>query len=85
MYFSTGGYEIVPEVITPNEFAARTPLDRDLERGWRKGAKPQIEAKKVAGRIKDADHARNFLDCVKSRKTPRRATWSSATAAPARR
>jgi predicted dehydrogenase len=70
MYFSTSGYEIVPEVVTPNEFAARTPLDREKERGWRKGAKPLIEAKKVTGRMKDADHARNFLDCVKSRKAP---------------
>jgi hypothetical protein len=24
----------------------------------------------VTGKILDADHARNFLDCVKSRKTP---------------
>jgi predicted dehydrogenase len=70
MYFRTSGYEIVPEVVTPNEFAARTPLDRSVERGWRTGAKAQIEAKKVDGPIKDADHARNFLDCVKSRKAP---------------
>jgi predicted dehydrogenase len=70
MYFSTGGYEIVPEIVTPNEFAARSPIDREKERGWRKGAKALIEAKKVAGRIKDADHARNFLDCVKSKKAP---------------
>ena len=70
MYFRTSGYEVVPEVVTPNEFAARTPLDRELEKGWRTGAKPQIEAKKVDGPILDADHARNFLDCVKSRKTP---------------
>jgi predicted dehydrogenase len=70
MYFRTNGYEIVPEVVTPNEFAARTPLDRSIEKGWRTGAKPMIEAKKVDGPINDADHARNFLDCVKSRKTP---------------
>lgn len=70
MYFRTSGYEIVPEIVTPNEFAARTPLDRSIEKGWRSGAKAQIEAKKVDGPIKDADHARNFLDCVKSRKAP---------------
>ena len=70
MYFRTNGYEIVPEVVTPNEFAARTPLDRTIEKGWRVGAKAQIEAKKVDGVIRDADHARNFLDCVKSRKAP---------------
>jgi predicted dehydrogenase len=70
LYFSTSGYEIVPEVITPNEFAARTPINRNLERGYRTGAKAQIEAKKVNGGILDADHARDFLDCVKSRQTP---------------
>ena len=70
MYFRTNGYEIVPEIVTPNEFAARTPLDRSIEKGWRVGAKAQIEAKKADGAIKDADHARNFLDCVKSRKAP---------------
>src|SRR4051812_43274699 len=70
MYFRTNGYEIVPEIVTPNEFAARTPLDRFTEKGWRTGAKAQIEGKIVNGAIKDADHARNFLDCLKSRKTP---------------
>ncbi len=70
MYFRTNGYEIVPEVVTPNEFAARTPLDREQEKGWRVGAKTRIEAKLVNGTIRDADHARNFLDCVKSRTTP---------------
>lgn len=70
MYFRTSGYEIVPEVVTPNEFAARTPLDRSIEKGWRTGAKAQIEAKVVSGKILDADHARNFLDCVRSRKAP---------------
>jgi predicted dehydrogenase len=70
LYFRLGGYEIVPESITPNEFLPRTPLNRDIERTYRQGAKPQIEAKRVDGQIRDADHARNFLDCVQSRQTP---------------
>jgi predicted dehydrogenase len=70
LYFRLSGYEVVPDVITPNEFAARTPVNRALERGYRTGAKALIEPKKVEGQILDADHARNFLDCVKSRKTP---------------
>jgi predicted dehydrogenase len=70
LYFHLNGYEVVPDLILPNEFAARTPLDRSIERNWRVGGKPQIEAKKVTGRISDVDHARNFLDCVKSRQTP---------------
>lgn len=70
LYLNTSGYEIVPEVILANEFPARTPLDRVKERGYRKGGKPQIEAKKVSARILDSEHARNFLDCVRSRKKP---------------
>ncbi len=70
LYLTTNGYEVVPEVITPNEFAARTPLDRSRERNYRVGAKPHIEPRKVNARILDTDHARNFLDCVKSRKDP---------------
>jgi predicted dehydrogenase len=70
LYLNTGGYEIVPDVILPNEFVARTPTDREKERGYRKGGKPLIAAKKVTSRILDTDHARNFLDCVKSRKRP---------------
>jgi predicted dehydrogenase len=70
LYFRLDGYDIVPEVVSPRELAARTPLNRDLERQARAGAKPLIEAKSVKGSIKDVDHARNFLDCIKSRQTP---------------
>jgi len=70
LYFGLGGYEIVPELVYPNEVAARTPVDRAVEKTARAGAKPQIAGKKIEGRIADADHARNFLDCVKSRQTP---------------
>ncbi len=67
MYLFTNGYEIVPDVITPNEFVARTPVDRSKERGYRNGAKAQITAAKGSGKADTADHARNFLDCVRSR------------------
>jgi predicted dehydrogenase len=67
LYLLSNGYEVVPDSITPNEFPVRTPLDRTVERGWRTGAKPVIEAKKVEGRTENARHARNFLDCVRSR------------------
>jgi predicted dehydrogenase len=70
LYLSGGGYEIVPDDITVKEFPARTPLDRSLERGYRTGAKPVIEPKQVKGDAGTAAHVRNFLDCVKSRKTP---------------
>lgn len=67
LYLLNNGYEIVPDTLTPNEFPVRTPVDRGVERGWRTGAKPMIEAKKAEGRADNALHARNFLDCVRSR------------------
>lgn len=67
LYLRGNGYEIVPEVVTPNAFPARTPLDRRLERGWRTGERPLIEARTGTGQADTADHARNFLDCVRTR------------------
>lgn len=67
LYLQGSGYEVVPDSITPNEFVARTPTDRSLEKGYRTGAKPMIEPKKATGKASTGDHARNFLDCVKSR------------------
>lgn len=67
LYVQSRGYQVVPDDIIPNEFAARSPINRELERGYRVGAKPMIEAKKVEGRAETSLLARNFLDCVKSR------------------
>lgn len=68
LFLYSDGWEIVPDEITPNEFPARTPLDRNYQRGYRTGAKPLIEpAKTTGGNADTAHHARNFLDCVKSR------------------
>jgi predicted dehydrogenase len=68
LYLLSDGYEIVPDDITPNEFPARTPLDRQTERGYRTGAKPVIDAaSRRESNAETAAHARNFLDCVRSR------------------
>jgi predicted dehydrogenase len=71
MYVQSNGYQIVPDRLTPNEFPARTPINRELERGYRTGAAPVIEPKSAMGpvtsREADAMHARSFLDAVKSR------------------
>jgi predicted dehydrogenase len=67
LYLHGSGYEVVPDAITPNEFPARTPVNRAFERQWRAGEKPMIEPRKAAGDGDTAHHARNFLDCVKSR------------------
>jgi predicted dehydrogenase len=68
LYLQPNGYVVVPDALTPNEFPARTPIDRTVERGYRVGSKPAIEKKEVKGSAPTGLHARNFLDCVKSRK-----------------
>lgn len=68
LYSTYTGYEVVPEVITGNEFPALSPLDRAAGRQWRSGGKPLIEPRISKGPQDTAPHARNFLDCVKSRK-----------------
>jgi predicted dehydrogenase len=71
LYFSYRGYEIVPDELCVNEFPAKTPVDRAYEASWRKGARPVIEKKVVETPPGTPDetvfHARNFLDCIKSR------------------
>jgi predicted dehydrogenase len=67
LYLRGNGYDVVPDDVTLNPFPARTPVDRTVERGWRTGAKPLIAARSGSGAVDTADHARNFLDCVKSR------------------
>jgi hypothetical protein len=58
---------VVPENINPNEVPARRPTDRTVEKAYRSGVKPEIEPKKVTGKAETGAHARNFLDCVRSR------------------
>ncbi len=69
LYLTGAGFEVVPDAITPHTFPVRNPTDRRIERGWRAGEAPVIEAKTVTGdsRNDTVNHARNFLDCVKSR------------------
>jgi predicted dehydrogenase len=68
LYLFSDGYEIAPDDITQNEFPARTPIDRQRERDYRTGRKPLINpAKRTGGDFDTAVHARNFLDCVRSR------------------
>ena len=69
MYLFGDGYEIFPDPISEEEFPARTPLTRERDARYRKDAKPRIAPQKVRGTstADTAPHARNFLDCVKSR------------------
>jgi len=67
LYLMGGKWEIVPEQVSDREFFARTPLDRATEKAS-KNRTPAMEPR-VGGVGPESTpaHARNFLDCVKSR------------------
>jgi predicted dehydrogenase len=72
LYIQHDGHEIVPDTIKQHEFPAETPLDRTVDDQYHQGEKPLIEGKKVERPtigIDEADalHARNFIDCIRSR------------------
>ncbi|MCC7154580.1 MAG: Gfo/Idh/MocA family oxidoreductase [Bryobacterales bacterium] len=68
MYLQSGRWEVVPERTTDVLFGKRTPLDRQTERGYGPSKKPAMEPKTAGtGSAETNWHARNFLDCVKSR------------------
>jgi len=58
----------VPEEINDKVFPALTPLDRSLSREYSSGRKPAMAPRKGAGDDGTTLHARNFLDCIRSRK-----------------
>jgi len=67
MYLHGNRWEVVPEKTTELLVSARTPLDRQTERGYNPSKKVAMEGKAGKGSADTAFHARNFLDCVKSR------------------
>lgn len=67
LYLFGSGYEIVADDIKEHPFPARRPDDRDQEKLYRLSQR-QIQPRKVTGQSSSTNfHARNFLDCVKSR------------------
>jgi predicted dehydrogenase len=67
MYIHGNRWEVVPERVTQIPTYARTPLDRVSERSYGPSRKPAMEPRSARGSSDTAFHARNFLDCVKSR------------------
>jgi predicted dehydrogenase len=67
MYIHGSRWEVVPERVTEMASFARTPLDRVSERAYRPSMKPAMASRSAQGSQDTAHHARNFLDCVKSR------------------
>lgn len=69
LYLLGNGYTVVPDAISDDEFPARTPLTRLQDAKYRRNAQPRIEETQSRSQntADTAPHARNFLDCVKSR------------------
>lgn len=68
MYLHGNRWEVVPEKNSNLPLPARTPIDRDLEKNYRPSFQTSAVAPKVVkGSADTAFHARNFLDCVKTR------------------
>jgi predicted dehydrogenase len=69
LYVFGNGYEVVADKLAQHEIPARSPIRREEDRQYREGAQTLIEPKKVNGNSSGdtVAHARNFLDCVKSR------------------
>jgi predicted dehydrogenase len=69
MFLNEGqGYQIVPEKVRTKELPALSPLARKENGEQTRAVQAAREAAGGKGRADTADHARNFLDCVKSRK-----------------
>jgi predicted dehydrogenase len=62
------GYEIIPEKVRTEELPALSPLHRKENTEQSKAAHAVIKPATAPGKAETTWHARNFLDCVKSRK-----------------
>ncbi len=67
MYINNNVWEVVPERTPELELFARTPLDRVSEKQYGASRKALIEPRQAKGGDSTALHARNFIDCVRSR------------------
>jgi predicted dehydrogenase len=61
------GYEIIPEKNRTRDLPALSPLARKENAEQARAVRQAMEPVVVKGKADTADHARNFLDCVKSR------------------
>ena len=67
VYFRGDSYEVVPSEVSRREYPILNPLDRAASRNWRDG-EPVIEPRQGKGQSDPTrEHARNFLDCVRTR------------------
>jgi predicted dehydrogenase len=62
------GYEIIPEKVRTRELPALSPIARQENAEQTKAVQTARQPESAKGKMDTAWHARNFLDCVKSRK-----------------
>ena len=69
-FIGGSSYEIGPDPQPVGEFPVATPLARDNGKNWRSNKTSPVKAQVQKGKTDTADHTRNFLDCIRSRKLP---------------
>jgi predicted dehydrogenase len=67
LYLSWWTFEVVPQEISDRDSPVQSPLDRGPAAGWDNNRHTVISPRQVGGDDSTADHARNFLDCIRSR------------------
>jgi predicted dehydrogenase len=67
LHLGYSGYEIFPEENPTTEFPALTPLDRTLSTTYQSSRRTSVAARTVGGQDGTPEHARNFIDAVRSR------------------
>ncbi|MEX2169911.1 MAG: Gfo/Idh/MocA family oxidoreductase [Pirellulales bacterium] len=65
--FSGNGYEIVPEHSRTRPLPASSPIDREKNREDARAVQVAGKRIEVPGKNTTAEHAQNFIECVKSR------------------
>ena len=67
LLMDNGNWEIVPERVRTAEMPALSPIHRKEDADRNKMIKSAMAPRSVRGKADTTDHARNFLDAVKSR------------------
>jgi predicted dehydrogenase len=70
LYLYSARWEVVPEATTEMLFGYVSPLDRQRGQTYRRSKRAAIQPRKADAGSDSSDtvrHARNFLDCIKSR------------------
>ncbi len=67
LYIFWDRWEVVPEMVASRPFGSLTPLDRTVSPAYQRSKKAVMEPRTTKVSMDTAPHARNFLDCIKSR------------------